>query len=126
MSSTPMEMDYAKLISTTAEDIRFLKKLKKDVDPASCMSISVRRGVPQDNENVDGDEYKRPWRTFSFKGNDAYKTERGGIGGMQDLIELLTQDRLSSLRFWVKAGTEQTHKICKADAEAQALLRDFE
>jgi hypothetical protein len=120
-----MELDYAKLIERTAEDIRFLKKLKKGVDPASCISIGIRRGVPYDNEDVEDDATRRPWRTFSFQGNDVNRTDRGGIGGMQDLIEILIQDRLQSLRFWVKAGAEQTQKICKADAEAQAILRDF-
>jgi len=117
--------DCAKQITTTIEDIRFLQKLKKDVDPASCMSIGVRRGVPQDNDDVDGDEYKRPWRQFSFSGNDSNQTGRGGVVGMLDLIDILIADRVKSLKFWVHQGALETQKICKADAAAQELLREL-
>jgi hypothetical protein len=117
--------DCAEQITKTVEDIKFLKKLKKDVDPASCMSIGVRRGVPQDNEDADSDEYKRPWRQFSFSGHDSHSTERRGVGGMHDLIDILIADRVKSLKFWIHQGAMETQKICQADADAQQLLKEM-
>jgi hypothetical protein len=120
-----MIQDSAEIIKTTIEDIKFLQKLKKNVDPASCMSIGVRRGVPQDNEEVDDDSTRRPWRTFGFSGYDVNSTERGGMGGMRDLIDILIADRVKSLKFWVDAAARDAQKLCKADADAQELLKEI-
>lgn len=114
--------DYAAQMKLALEDIKFLQKLKKDVDPASCMSVSVRRGVPQDNADVEDDDTRRPWRTMSFRGTD---TRGGGLADMYRLIDLLIADRVQSLKLGIKAGAEYTQEICKADQAAQQLLREY-
>ena len=112
--------DYAAQMKLALEDIKFLLKLKKDVDPASGMSVSVRRGVPQDNADVEDDDTRRPWRTMSFIGSNV-----GLPDGMHKLIDLLIADRVQSLKLWVKSGADYTQEICRADQAAQQLLKEF-
>jgi hypothetical protein len=40
-----------------------LDKILKDMDPASGVSVSIRRGVSRDNPDVEDDELRRPWVT---------------------------------------------------------------
>ena len=111
-----MTTDYVEQINLAIEDITFLKNLKKDVDPASCMSVSVRLGVPQDRRNVDDDELVRPWRTMSFGASD------GTTADMERLINMLIEDRLVSLKRWRSAAADQVLELAKANEAAQKVL----
>jgi hypothetical protein len=79
-------------IQNILDDIVFLQNLKEEVDPASCMSIAVRRGVPRNNPDDDHDEENRPWRSMSFVGS------LGKCNGMYFLIDMLIEDRNASLQ----------------------------
>jgi len=43
-----------------------LKKVLKDMDPASGVAISIRRGVARDNDDVEHDAERRPWTTVEI------------------------------------------------------------
>lgn len=53
--------DIIKGIQERRRNIEDLKKILKEMDPASGVSISIRRGVARDNEEDDYDSTKRPW-----------------------------------------------------------------
>lgn len=112
-------IDYVEQIKLAQEDIKFLTKLKKDVDPASCMSISVRRGVPEDNADVGDDCHRRPWRTMPFIG----PVHNGKTEGMEALIDMLIADRTESLKTWQRGARDYMAKIASVmpnQAEAGA------
>ncbi len=112
-----MTTDYVEQINTAIEDIVFLQKLKKDLDPASCMSISVRHGVARDNDDIEDDDVKRPWRTMQFMGSD-----RGLTDGMEKLIDMLIEDRVRSLKGWAQSANEYAARIDETRAQAHAML----
>lgn len=114
-----MSQDYAELLKTAVEDIKFLQKLRKDVDPASCMSIGVRRGVPQDNDDVEDDATRRPWRTMTFSGGDT-----GTVEGMHSLIDALIRDRLRSLQYWREACIKHSAAIDKAVNDVDRWIKE--
>jgi hypothetical protein len=84
-------------------DIVYLEKLKETVDPASGMSIGLRRGVPHDNEWVEDDDAKRPWVFMSYRGPD----NKGGCQGMKDLISLVLEDRKRYLQWALKQAADE-------------------
>jgi hypothetical protein len=96
-----MSTEYDVLIRQTVADIKALRKLKKDIDPASGMSVSVRRGVARDNDDVEYDHEKRPWLTMEFS----------DTVNMDSMIDLLIRDRLSALRFWLNRGGEYSDML---------------
>lgn len=63
---------------------------------------------------------RRPWRTFSFQGDQS----EGGMRGMYTLVDMLLADRMDTLRFWVNAAARDAQALCKADAVAQELLKE--
>jgi hypothetical protein len=109
--------DYIEQINTAIEDIVFLQKLKKNLNPACCMSISVRNGVARDNDDVEDDDVKRPWRTMSFMGSD-----RGLTDGMEKLIDMLIEDRVRSLKGWAQSADEYAEQLAVAKAKAYEQL----
>lgn len=118
-------IDYracAAQINQAIADIAALQKMRKEVDPASCMAISVRRGVPHDNADVEDDFDRRPWRTFSF-GNAA--DDKGGLGGMHRLLDILIADRAQHLKFWMRVGTDDMQALIRAEAAAQTVLNSL-
>lgn len=118
-----MTQDYAALANKAMEDINFLKKLKTDVDPASCMSVSVRLGVPQDNPSDEEDSDRRPWRTMEFRGIDSEGD--AGVnctGNMRRFIDLLIADRTDSLKLWVRCANEEATRQSKAATVGAAFL----
>jgi len=112
-----MIIDYVEQINTAIEDIVFLQRLKKDLDSASCMSIAVRRGVARDNDAVEDDDAKRPWRTMPFVGSD-----RGLTDGMERLIDMLIEDRIRSLKGWTRSADEYAACIDEARAKAHVAM----
>ena len=118
-----MTQDYAALANKAMEDINFLKKLKIDVDPASCMSVSVRLGVPQDNPSDEEDSDRRPWRTMEFRGVDA-EGDAGvnSTGNMRKFIDLLIADRIDSLKLWVRCAAEESIRQNNASARGTDFL----
>lgn len=94
-----MPVDYIGQIKLAMSDIRALQKLRKEVDPASGLSISVRRGVARDNPDVEYDHKKRPWRTVEI------------CDDMESLIDLLIKERSRSLSHWVKRAEAYSEEM---------------
>lgn len=107
-------INHAEQIHKAIDDIRALRQLKKDVDPASGMSVSLRRGVSHDNPDVDDDNVNRPWETMEI------------CEHMEEIIDILIAERIKSLRRWVKSGGEYSTKLAKSCEAAYVLLKDGE
>ena len=95
-------IDYVEQIKLAQEDIKFLTTLKKAVDPASCMSVSIRRGVAHDSADDEHDHERRPWRTMPFMG----VVHNGKTDGMEALIDMLIADRTESLKMWQRSARD--------------------
>lgn len=110
-------IDYVEQIKLAQEDIKFLTKLKKDVDPGSCMSISVRRGIAEDSEHDEHDHERRPWRTMPFIG----PVHNGRTEGMEALIDMMIACRTESLKTWRRAASDYVARIAAVmPAQAEA------
>jgi hypothetical protein len=104
-----MSTDYDTSIRDAMDKIRKLRTLKKQVDPASGLAVAVRRGVPQDNEDVEHDAESRPWTSMETSVN------------MQEILDLLIKEQLGSLKFRVSRGAEYAKML----AATVVLGREF-
>jgi len=87
-------MNSCKYLLLRLETIQQLKKLKKEVDPASGITICVRRGVAADNPNQKNDNKNRPWITVET------------CDEMDTLLTTLIATQVMSLAHW-KRSTEE-------------------
>lgn len=94
-----MSSNYDAMIRERMDTIQKLRRLKADVDPASGLAVSVRRGVVRDNEDDEYDHERRPWIPMETSVN------------MQKILDLLIEEQLASLRFWVKSGKEYNRAL---------------
>lgn len=83
-------------------DVAFIEGLINKCDPASGISISLRRGVPQDNDAVEDDHERRPWRSFSFSGMPDHAC-CGDHDVVINLLKTLLQERKNLVVFWRNA-----------------------
>lgn len=90
--------------------IKALRTLKQNVDPASGMSVCVRRGVLSDQGEDDSDRPHREWISLEVA-ND-----------MAPIIDMLIASEVDSLRFWVRSGTDEAQRLVAADAAARQFL----
>lgn len=108
-----MSTDYLEQIKLATADIEKLRKLLKDIDPASGLSVSLRRGVARDNDEVDDDSDKRPWHTMEICEN------------MESIIHDVLEARTNSLQYWLKYGAKYVQDMNKAEADALAVISDL-
>lgn len=83
--------DRVRRIEETIVSINALTKIIKDADPASGVSISFRRGVARDSEEVENDELERPWVTI----------ETAELEMATQAIELMLEAQRKSLRYQI-------------------------
>ena len=96
-------MESHKHLKQARENLIAIKKIFKDADPASGIAFGVRRGVPQDNEDVESDNVMRPWVTFSASDVIGKKAIQILVAGLEE-----------SISFWEKAtkrDIEEAQKI---------------
>lgn len=96
-----MNTDYIEIIKKIRAEIAFLEKLKKEVDPASCMSVAVRRGVPSDNPDIEDNVERRPWMVMQYGTNCS----------MNNLLDLLISDRTQSLVYFTRRAQEYVKEL---------------
>lgn len=53
-------------LKQTRANLAAIKAIREQADPASGVSFAVRRGVARDNEDLDGDDIRRPWVTVEL------------------------------------------------------------
>lgn len=81
--------------------IAALKKVLRDMDPASGVSISIRRGVPQDNDDVEDDALRRPWTTVECINMEWAKT----------VIETAIAAAADSEKYWLACAQADHEKL---------------
>ena len=81
--------------------IAALKKILKDMDPASGVAISIRRGVARDNDDVENDAERRPWVTV----------ECSSMDGAKIVIETAIAVAADSERFWLANAKKDHEKL---------------
>jgi hypothetical protein len=77
-----------RLILERTKLIEGLKKILKDMDPASGVAVAVRRGVARDNEAIEYDNELRPWHTV----------ELSNLGGAEAIINVLIIELEASIK----------------------------
>lgn len=81
--------------------IAALKKILKDMDPASGVAISIRRGVARDDDDVENDAERRPWATVECSNMEWAKA----------VIETAIAVAADSERFWLANAKEDHRKL---------------
>ena len=107
-----MILDYAAQIKKAISDIQALKTLVKTVDPASGMSVCVRRGVLSDRVEDEDNRARREWVSTEI------------CQHMGEILGLLIEARYASLRMWCKRGLAYATDVINAEAQAQEMLKD--
>lgn len=102
----PHEFLHNRLDTITALD-----KLLKDIDPVSCASVCIRRGVARDNPDVENDAENRPWITV----------ELSDLRHAHAVIELLLDASKESALFWRRRVLECRAECEKAVARMEAM-----
>lgn len=90
-------------------NIEKLKKLKKDVDPASGMSVQIRRGVLSDRCEEEDDRELREWVQLETAEH------------MDAILDLLIATQVKSLGVWERAAREDI----TANEKALAALAKY-
>ena len=107
----------AEQVLKTIEGIKALRKLLKDVDPASGMSVAVRRGVARDDDTREDDASRRPWTTI----------EMGGAGdncaALHLILTTMIAHQVELLAFWRSACIANVREHEKAVVAANAFMR---
>ena len=88
-------------LEKTVQRLAELRKLKNEVDPASGMSVMIRRGVLSDRNEDEGDRERRKY------------TEIETMHFMPEIIDLLIKGQEEHLRFWIKACEEERDALTK-------------
>jgi hypothetical protein len=76
------------------EAIKQLRDVLKKMDPASGLTVHIRRGVAADNPEYDDDQTRRPWVLSELSGAGEH-----GMDPMRLIVNTLIQQNLESLRF---------------------------
>lgn len=95
-------MNSSTYIAKSINDIKKLKELKKEIDPASGISICVRRGIFSDLAEVENDRPLREWIEMELCEN------------MEEIIEILLDAQIKSLKFSVCLAKSNLKDITKA------------
>lgn len=100
-------MNTLQNLKLTRERISGLKKIFSQIDPASGLSVSFRRGVARNNEDIEDDEFRRPWVTC----------EIGGIATGENVAKLLIETTIKALEdleaFWMKSVQRDMEEMRK-------------
>ncbi len=100
-------MNSLQNLKLTREKILGLEKILNQIDPASGLSVSFRRGVARDNDDIEDDDIRRPWVTC----------EIGGIATGENVAKLLIETTLGALKdlesFWIKAVQRDAEEMQK-------------
>jgi hypothetical protein len=105
--------DHPTLINKAIEDIAYLERLKKDLDPAAGLTLRISIG----EVNADEDFY----RDIQFGGFD--RVDAGA--SMAELIDRLLADRVASLELRVHFGRSQITRIEEATVVARGVLANY-
>lgn len=89
-------------VRANRERIAALRKILKDMDPASGVAISFRRGVARDNDDVENDDERRPWTTVECDPAHARVALTAAIDAAKD-----------SEAFWLKRAKEEHAALSK-------------
>lgn len=117
-----MNFDDSAYIYRRIEAIVALRELRRTVDPASGMAVSVRRGPA----HVDDDK-GLPWCTTDYIGAYLGGPEEGGCAGMHQLIDMLIAEQTRSLKFWIESAQASQTRIATAiEAGLSFLASDGE
>jgi hypothetical protein len=93
--------DAIQCIKDRRAKIAALEKVLKDMDPASGVAISIRRGVARDNDDVDDDDVRRPWTTVEVINMDWART----------IIETAITAAADSEKYWLACAKADHEKL---------------
>lgn len=101
-------MDTSQIISQRIKNIRQLRALRDLVDPASGMSVMVRRGVLRDRD--EDDQERRAWVELEI------------CDHMDGILELLIDAQTRSLDLFIKSAGREIAGLNQAVREAKDFL----
>ena len=103
-------MNTADIIARRIANIKALRRLQKDVDPASGMSVCVRRGVLANQDEDDAE--RRPWIQMELADH------------MDAILELAIDAQMKSLKMFKGSAVREIAELNRVMVEAQSLLRE--
>lgn len=101
-------MSTADIIARRIQNIKALRKLQKEVDPASGMSVCVRRGVLADRDEDDPE--RRPWIQMEL------------VDHMGAILELAIDAQVQSLKMFKGSASREIAELNRAVTDAKGLL----
>jgi hypothetical protein len=105
--------DTIQYIKDRRAKIVALKKVLKDMDPASGVAISIRRGVARDNDDVENDAERRPWTTVECINMDWART----------VIETAIKVAEDSEKYWLAGASADYQKLGEFLAEEKTKTK---
>lgn len=103
-------MSTAQAIAKRIANIHALRKLQEQVDPASGLSLSVRRGVLTSRD--ERDEERRPWIEMEL------------VDHMDAILELAIDAQLQSLKMLKGCAGREIAELNCVVVDANNLLED--
>lgn len=105
-------MDSAGLIQARIDAIKALRKIQKDVDPASGLSVCVRRGVLSDAAEDHDGRARREWVNVEL------------CDHMDGILELVIDAQTKSLQHWLRSAVSDRARLDTAIEAARAFLAE--
>lgn len=91
-------------------NIDMLRQIRHQIDPASGLSVSIRRGGARDNPDVEDDDERRPWVV----------TEFSDMITMAKVVDLAIAENHSSASYWLARARDEHRELSEFLAQTSS------
>jgi hypothetical protein len=95
------------------DKIKKLEGLKNKIDPASGMSVCVKRGVLSDANEEENDRPLREWISIEICEN------------MEEIIDLLLVTQVNSLKLWLNSARQEEKEASLAIKSGEEFIKNY-